>query len=191
MEKATNKYISVAYKLYCNDNGERSIVEEAPAERPFQFISGLGIALDEFEKAVVGLAQGETFELTLSKDQAYGDYEQERVLDLDKEMFCIDGKLDEERVYVGSIIPLQNAEGQRFPGKVLEIGDAKVRIDLNHPLAGKELHFEGTVIESREATNAEIQQIINRLSGEGCGCGGNCGGGCNHGGGDCGCGNCH
>lgn len=191
MEKETNKFIAVAYRLYCEDNGERKLMEEAPAEKPFCFISGFGIALEEFEKAMIDLHKGEGFNLTLSKDQAYGEYEAERVLNLEKEMFCIDGKLDAEHVFVDAVIPLQNADGQRFLGKVLEIGDEKVRIDLNHPLAGKELQFEGSIIESREATNDEIQQMINRMSGEGCGCGGNCGGGCNHGGGDCGCGNCH
>jgi len=44
-----NKYITVAYKLYSIEDGERDFVEEAPAEHPFQFISGLGMTLDAFE----------------------------------------------------------------------------------------------------------------------------------------------
>ena len=109
-------------------------------------------------------------------------------------MFCIDGKLDEEHIFVDAIIPLQNENGQRFLGKVLEVGDSKVKVDLNHPLAGKDLHFIGSIVESREATNEEIQNMINHMNG---GCGGNCGdcgGGCggHDGGCDCdgGC-NCH
>ncbi len=190
MEKKTNKYIAVAYKLYTNDNGTENIFEEATAERPFAFISGMGLALDAFEDAVANLAKEEAFDFTLTKEQAYGEHEAERVLDLDREMFCIDGKLDTEHIFVGSIIPLQNENGQRFPGKVLEIGDEKVVVDLNHPLAGKELHFKGSILESREATNEEIQNMINQLTG-GCGghcegCGGDCEGGC-----EGGCGNCH
>lgn len=190
MEKKTNKYIAVAYKLYTNENGTENMIEEAPAERPFQFISGMGLALDDFEKAVADLEQGADFNFSLSKEQAYGEHEAERVLDLDKEMFYIDGKLDEEHIFVDAIIPLQNENGQRFLGKVLEIGSDKVKVDLNPPLAGKELHFIGSVIESREATNEEIQNLINHMTG-GCGgncgdCGGDCGGGdC---GGDCNCG---
>ena len=89
-------------------------------------------------------------------------------------MFCIDGKFDHEHVTEGAILPLQNEQGQRFFGKVLEINDSKVKLDFNHPLAGKSLNFVGEVIESREASADEIQSVINQMSG---GCGG-CGGGC-------------
>ncbi len=177
MKENTNKYIAVAYKLYTTDNGSENLVEEAPAEKPFIFISGLGLALDDFEKTIAAMKKESQFDFTLTKEQAYGEHEAERVLELDKEMFCIDGKLDTEHVYIDSIIPLQNEQGQRFLGKILEIGTNKVKIDLNHPLAGKGLRFIGTVLESREATNEEIQSIINQLNG-GCGCSGGCGGGC-------------
>lgn len=193
MDKKTNKYIAVAYKLYTNENGTETMIEEAPATTPFQFISGMGLALDDFEKKVADMAKGEEFDFTLTKDQAYGEHEDERVLNLDREMFCIDGKLDEEHIFVDAIIPLQNENGQRFLGKVLEVGDDKVKVDLNHPLAGKDLHFKGSIVESREATNEEIQNMINHMNG---GCGGNCGdcgGGCggHEGGCEGGCGNCH
>ena len=79
----------------------------------------------------------------------------------------------------------------------MDITDDKVKMDLNHPLAGKTLNFKGRVLEKREASNQEIQNLVNFLSGEGgCGCG-DCGGGCgdhecgghhDHG---CGCGHCH
>ncbi len=178
-----NKYIAVAYKLYTVDNGESELVEEATDKEPFQFISGYGITLDAFEKEIAGLEKGAEFDFTLQKDDAYGDYEQEHVLDLDKEIFCINGHFDRERIYKDAIVPLQNEDGNRFLGKVVSVGNDKVRIDLNHPLAGKTLNFKGHVVESREATNEEIQGLINRMSGEGCCCGGHHddGGCCGHG----------
>ena len=178
-----NKYIAVAYKLYTVDNGENELVEEATDKEPFQFISGYGITLDAFEKEIAGLEKGAEFDFTLQKDDAYGDYEQEHVLDLDKEIFCINGHFDRERIYKDAIVPLQNEDGNRFLGKVVSVGNDKVRIDLNHPLAGKTLNFKGHVVESREATNEEIQGLINRMSGEGCCCGGHHddGGCCGHG----------
>ena len=92
---------------------------------------------------------------------------------------------------MGAIIPLQNEDGMRFMGKVLSVDDKNVKVDLNHPLAGCDLNIAGAVAECREATNEEITQMINRLSGGGCH--GGCGGGCHSGDGGCngdGCGNC-
>lgn len=185
MDKKEYKSIAVDYKLYVIENGEKELQEETSAGNPFRFLSGFGMTIPGFENAIAPLAVGDKFDFTLSKDDAYGDYYAERVLDLDKEMFCIDGKFDDEHIYVDAIVPLQNQDGNRFMGHVLEISDSKVKMDLNHPLAGKELNFVGSVVESREATNGEIQAMINHMTGGG-GCGG-CGGGCNGGcGGDCG-----
>lgn len=166
-----NKYIAVAYKLYTVDNGVEKLVEEATEKEPFLFISGFGIALDAFEKKVAGLDKGDKFDFTLQKDEAYGDYEDEHVLDLDRNIFCINGHFDHENIYKDAIIPLQNEDGNRFYGKVISLDNDKVKVDLNHPLAGKILHFNGYMVESREATNEEIQGLVNRMSGEGCCCG--------------------
>ena len=100
MENKKNMYFAVAYKLYTNENGTETMVEEATAEKPFQFLSGFGLALDDFENTIVALndEQKNDFDFTLTKQQAYGEHEAERVLNLDKEMFCIDGKLDTAQV---------------------------------------------------------------------------------------------
>ncbi len=209
MERPHNQYIAVSYKLYTADDNENELIEEATADKPFQFISGFGITLDAFEQEIMALAKGDNFDFKLTKEQAYGDIEQERILDLDRSIFTINGHFDHEHIFVDAIVPLQNEDGNHFYGRVLSVTDEKVKMDLNHPLAGKTLQFVGSVIEKREATNEEIQGMINRLSGEHCGCGcDDCGGGCgghhdcncgdecghdhgHHHGGDCGCGHCH
>lgn len=177
MEQQTpNKYVTVAYELYTdNDKGIHELVEKAPIEHPFQFISGLGIALDSFESKILALAEGETFDFVLKVDEAYGPYEQDHVIELPKETFAINGRFDKDMVYPGAVLPLVNADGMRFQGLVLELKDNTVIIDLNHPLAGKDLHFKGQVVTMRDATNEEIQALINH---EGCNCGGDCEGGC-------------
>lgn len=187
MSTTSNKYITVAYELYTDFDGENQLVEKATAEHPFQFISDMGTTLDAFEANIKPLEKGGKFDFTLSVDEAYGPYEQERVLELDKTVFTINGKFDTEHIYPGAVVPLMNADGARFNGTIVEIVDDKVVVDLNHPLAGKELHFVGEVVEHREATKEEIQDMLNMLSGEGCGgsCGG-CGGGCGDEGGCCG-----
>ena len=112
-----------------------------------------------------------------------------------KNIFEIDGKFDSERIKEGNIVPLMTGDGQRVNASVVEIKPDVVVVDLNHPLAGADLIFEGEVIESRPATNEEIQELVKMMSGEGCGCGcdscgdGGCNGGCDdH---ECGGGCCH
>lgn len=168
-----NKYYAIAYKLYTIHDGERNLEEEAPAKEPFIFISGFGTTIPGFEKNIENLEKGATFDFTLSKDDAYGEHYEERIIELDKSIFEINGKFDDKNIYVDAIIPLQNEDGNRFMGHVLKISDSKVRIDLNHPLSGCDLNFIGEVLECREATNEEISSLINSLSG-GCHGGGNC-----------------
>ena len=201
MENKPNKYIAVAYKLYTITDGKSELVEEAPADKPFVFISGFGISLEDFESAVENVEKDGEFDFTLTSEQAYGEYVDERVLDLEKEIFSINGHFDHENIFKDAVVPLQNEDGNHFMGHVLDITDDKVKVYLNHPLAGKTLNFKGNVLDNREATKEEVQNFLNAINGEnGCGCGcDDCEGGCDNehehehknGKGDCGCGHCH
>ena len=192
METTPTKYITVAYELYVTDEGEKDLVEKATKEHPFQFISGLGTTLDAFEAQLKDLKPGDKFEFTIPYDQAYGEYNDEHVLDLPRNIFEVDGKFDTERIFAGNVVPLMNADGQRMNGTVVEVKEEIVVMDLNHPLAGDDLTFIGEILESRPATNEEIQGTLNMMSGEGCGCGCGCDDdNCEGGGDSCGCGHCH
>ena len=189
METAENKYITVAYKLYTIEDGEKELVEEAKAEHPFQFISGMGTTLEAFESQIVNLHKGDKFEFTIPFAEAYGEYDEEHVIDLPKNIFEIDGKFDSERIVAGNIVPLMDSEGRRMNGTVVEVKPDIVVVDMNHPLAGADLNFVGEVVESRPATNEEIQEVVNMMGGGGCSCGcDSCGDGCGDGCGDHGCG---
>jgi len=161
METVENKYITLAYKLYTIENGEKEFTEEAPAEHPFQFISGLGLTLESFENQVKDLNKGDKFDFTIKAEEAYGEYDEEHVIDLPKNIFEIEGKFDSERV--------------------VEVKDDVVVMDMNHPLAGCDLNFVGEITENRPATNDELSEMARMMSGGGCS--GGCGGGCNCG--DC------
>jgi FKBP-type peptidyl-prolyl cis-trans isomerase SlyD len=151
------------------------LVEEATAEHPFQFISGLGTALERFENEITPLNEGDKFEFVIPCAEAYGEYMPEGVRTVSKDMFKIDGVFDEEHIFTGSIVPLQDSEGNRINASVVSVGTDTVTVDLNHPLAGENLHFVGKVLVKREATIEEIQKAMQPSCG---GCGGNCGGGC-------------
>lgn len=179
-----NQYVRVAYRLYTRDkDGKRELVEEATVEEPFQFVSGLGMTLDDFENQITPLEKDAEFDFELTPEQAYGEYEPERVITVPRSTFEIDGRLDKEYIFEGAVVPLQNADGARFNGLITKIGPTEVTVDLNHPLAGKGLIFVGEVIETREATKDEITGTLKMLTGEG-GCG--CGCGCDDCGHDCG-----
>lgn len=196
-----NKYINLSYQLYDITDGQEELLEETSADQPFVFISGMGVVLEAFEQQVIGLEPGAKFNFTLAPEQAYGAHDEARVLDLDKQLFYVDGQFDAKNVYQDAVIPLQNEDGNRFNGLVVEVSDDKVKIDLNHPLAGSTLNFRGEIVESREATNEEVAELAERFSGHGHHCGGHSGcgkhghdheGGCcgnhNHKDGEC-CGN--
>lgn len=185
-----NNYIVLSYSLFAEVEGERMLLEQTEEGKPFWFISGMGMTLPKFDEELAKLGRGETFDFVIAKEDAYGEYDEEHIVDLDKKIFMPDGKFDEKLIYVDAIIPLMNADGNRFNARVLEITADKVTVDLNHPYAGLDLNFKGEILENRPATAKEMEQLAKMLSGEGCGgCGGgSCGdcGGCGGGG----CGNC-
>lgn len=184
METVENKYITVAYKLYAIEEGEKDFTEEATAENPFQFISGLGLTLESFEDQVKDLNPGDKFDFTIACEDAYGEFDDDHVIELPKNIFEVDGKFDSERITEGNVVPLMTSDGQRLNGTVQEVKEDVVVMDMNHPLAGCALNFVGEVIESRPATNEELAEVAKMMSGGGCNCGcdscgdGGCGEGC-------------
>ena len=138
-----------------------------------------------FENNLNGLCVGDKFEFTLTPEQAYGEYNDEHLIDLPKNMFEVDGKFDTDIVYEGNIVPMLDTNGNRLNGVVVSIGDDSVKMDFNHPLAGETLHFSGEVLEVRDATAEEIAALTSHSCGCGCsGCnseGGGCSEGCGSG----------
>lgn len=197
MDKPQNKYLSVSYQLYTIEDEKKSLVEQTQQGRPFVFISGFGVSLDAFEQHLTNLQPGEKFDFTLTPAEAFGEYDVEGVHKMQREMFSINGHFDAENIYPGAVINLVDSEDKRFMAHVVEVTEDGVTIDTNHPLAGETLQFTGVVLENRDATNEEIQHMLNHISGEGCGCGcddcdDECGCGHHHDHEDgCGCGHCH
>ena len=185
-----NNYITVAYKLYVSDDEDvkEELVEECSEEHPFMFISKLGCVLPAFEDAIDPLTVGDKFDFVIPCEQAYGKFEDKLMFDVPKANFMVNGKFDSKHVYEGSVLTLQSEDGNRFNGVVIEVKEDNVTIDLNHPRAGQDLHFVGTVVTHREASNEEVTEMLNMLSGNG-GCGG-CGGCGDCGGEKGGCGGC-
>ena len=189
---AENRYIKVAYRMQTNTAASHKLLYESTDERPDDFVSGMGLMLDKFEENLIGLKPGQTFNFTLKAAEAFGEHDDNKVVDLPRSTFEINGKFDEENIYEGVEVPLMDTEGNHFPGIVRKVTDKIVTVDLNNPLAGYALQFIGTVIENREPTLQEMEKTAKILNGE-CGCGGcsGCGGGdCESGCKSGGCGGC-
>ncbi len=182
MKITANKSVSAEYELYVDgkNGGARELMERATEEKPLSFIYGVGMMLPKFEENLFGLSVGDKFEFTINNEDAYGPYEEENVIDLERSIFEIDGKFDETVIFAGNMVPLMDSEGNRINANIVSVNDTHVKVDLNHPLAGENLHFKGSVLEVRETTEEELSS----LHGGGCGCGsggcesGGCGSGC-------------
>ena len=172
------KVVSLSYTLLVD--GE--VKDSATEENPLEFIYGLGYLLPKFEEYLLGKEVGDTFEFVLSPEEGYGVYDNQAVIDLPKHIFEIDGKIQEQLLIPGQVIPMMNQAGGGISREVVEVSADSVKMDVNHDLAGKELHFTGKVTAIRDATEKEL---TDGLHGERAakGCGGNCsscGSGCGH-----------
>lgn len=186
MKIAPNKFVSLSYDLTVGEDGQKELMEKATAEQPLEFIYGTNSMLEAFENNIAELAQGDSFDFTLNPDQAYGEYDDEHVVELPKNIFEVDGKIDENVIFEGNTIPMMDANGNRLNGSVISVGDTTVKMDFNHPLAGETLNFAGKVLSVRDASAEEIAALFAPQGG--CGCGSSCGCGDSDEADSCGCG---
>lgn len=155
MKIEKNKVVSLTYTLRSND-AEGEVIQEVKEDRPFVHLFGVGNLLPAFEKNLTGLTTGDKFGFHLPVADAYGEVSEMDVVELSKEIFMVDGKLDSELLQIGKFIPMQNEDGHVIEGKVLSLTDTGVVMDFNHPLAGRDLHFSGLILEVREALEEEL-----------------------------------
>lgn len=187
------KYVAYSYKLY--DDADGSLLFETPADAPDMLIYGVSRdVVPGIIETLKGLAAGDRFSVTLPPEAAFGERYDENVVELDRSIFERDGQLAEE-VKIGAELPMMTQEGFRILGRVFGIDNKHVKMDFNHPFAGKTVRYDGVVELVRDATPEEL----NPPKSCGCshdhsdGCGDHCDDGCcsdhhNHEG-SCGC--CH
>ncbi len=192
MKIAQNTVVEFSYDLEVDGQ----IVDQTTKERPLDYIHGTGSLLPKLEAHIEGMEPGDKFDVTLSPVDGYGEVDPSRIIDLPKTAFEVNGEIREDLLVPGNTIPMMNSMGGVIPGVVVEVTEDSVKMDLNHQMAGKTLHFTGEVISVREATEKELTEGLHGEYVHTCGCGGCHGhggdcGGCDSGcGDDCGCG-CH
>lgn len=192
MEKIEpGKFVELGYNLYeVAPDGTQTLVHQTDKDDPEQVIYGVtrGMIIP-LEKAIEGLEKGGKFDLVVKADEAFGPYDPEQVVTLPKDIFEVDGKFDAEMVAPGKLVPMMTADGMRINGLVKEVTDNDVKMDFNHPLAGKDVRFEGEILLVRDATPEELHPSAGCGCGSGCGCDDSCD--CDSQESSCGCNGCH
>ena len=178
---------------------EGQVVDKTTKEKPLDYIHGTGSLLPKLEAHIEDMQAGDRFDITLAPADGYGEVDPQRIIDLPKAAFEVNGEVREDLLVPGNTIPMMNSMGGVIPGVVLEVSEGSVKMDLNHQMAGKTLHFTGEIVSVREATEKELTEGLHGEYVHSCGCGGggchgggchggDCGGDCGGHDGDCGCG---
>ena len=105
------------------------------------FIYGMSGLPDQFEENLEGLNSGDSFDFKLDTEDGYGEYNEDAVVDLPKNVFEVEGSVPDNMLEEGNYIPMSDSEGNQLQGRVVEVTDEAVKMDFNHPLAGKALRF--------------------------------------------------
>ncbi|MEM0999837.1 MAG: peptidylprolyl isomerase [Bacteroidota bacterium] len=142
----------VAVITYVLKDADGELIQETSKEEPFAFIHGTGQVLPAFDTNLAGKVAGDTFEFGLEVQDAYGDYDPSRIEQLDAKIFA---EAPPEYIKVGVSLPMEY-NGHTVFGTIVEITDEAIKMDFNHPLAGKGLHFSGEVLDVRPATQEEL-----------------------------------
>ena len=149
-----HKVVALAYTLRVD--GE--VADQATREEPLDYIQGCHMLIPGFEDALEGHSAGEHLLVSIAPEDAYGQYDPKNRFDIPKSSFEQDGKLREDLLVVGRTIPMLNSEGAVCHARIMSVGEDKVNVDFNHPLAGKALDFDVEVISVRPATRKELDE---------------------------------
>jgi FKBP-type peptidyl-prolyl cis-trans isomerase SlyD len=143
---ANGTVVALEYKLHLGDG---DVIDASEPGSPLLYVQGTGNIVPGLEKALEGLVRDDVRQVVVTAEEGYGPHDPAGVQEVPKEAF------GPELPEVGQQYTARGPEGEMVPFVVKEIGPDVVVVDLNHPLAGRTLHFEVTIREVREATDEE------------------------------------
>jgi len=149
MKVGKDMVVTVDYELRLDDG--QLIESTREIKRPFIFCFGRSNVLPAIEEALEGKGEGYEVELELPPDKAYGPVMEEATYDVPRSQFPPDSNLE-----VGSTMMMETPQGEQYPFRVAEVTEEQVKVDFNHPMAGRTLFFKLSVKGVREASPDEI-----------------------------------
>ena len=140
MQKAeSGNTVKVHYKGTLDDG---SVFDSSEGRDPLEFKIGSGALIPGFEDGVIGMAVDEKKTVNIPAAEAYGDHNEELIINVP--VAEVPPDLNPQ---VGQNLQIQNADGQTHIVIVQEISESEIKLDANHPLAGKDLTFEIELLE--------------------------------------------
>ena len=139
--------VSMEYVLHVD--GE--IFEESQEGEPLEFIQGEGHIIPGLEDALYGMLVGDKKSVVVAAEDGYGEIDADAFVDVPRKDFP-----DNIPLEVGVQLQVQNQDGTQMHATIDEITDSIIRLDFNHPLAGKELTFDIQITSLRQATDEEL-----------------------------------
>jgi len=147
MPVARNSVVLIHYKL-TNDAGE--VLDQSEKDSPLAYLHGRGNLIPGLERELEGKQSGDKLKVTVAPADGYGEYDKDLVQSVPRT--AIQGVAEIEP---GMQLQARSDEGVRML-TVVEVDSDSVKLDGNHPLAGKTLHFDVEIEEVRDATKEEL-----------------------------------
>jgi FKBP-type peptidyl-prolyl cis-trans isomerase SlyD len=147
MKVADKCVVSLDYSLHLGDG---AVVDSSSGGEPLTYLHGSGQIIPGLEKAIDGMEAGESKQLVVPPAEGYGERDPENVQEVAKEQF------GDRALKKGDEFVAIDDQHNEIPVRIEEILGDKVKVDFNHPLAGKTLHFSVTIKDVRNATAEEL-----------------------------------
>ncbi|SET63200.1 FKBP-type peptidyl-prolyl cis-trans isomerase [Thalassotalea agarivorans] len=148
MKIAPNKVVVMHYSV---SDSEGTLIDSSYDHQPLSIIHGIGFLIPGLENALVDKQTGDTFEVAVKADEAYGERHDGFVQTVPKEMFA-----DIDDLQVGTQLRATTEEGEQTV-IVVDVSEDSITVDGNHPLAGIDLQFDVEILEVRDATKEELE----------------------------------
>lgn len=153
---AKDNVVSLHYKLK-KGTKDGELIEETFGKDPMVFLYGTGSMIPKFEAEIAGKKVGDKAEFGILAAEAYGELDEKAKVKLPIDLFKVEGAVDMEMIKIGNVLPMQDGDGNRMDGTVIDVTETEVSMDFNHPMAGIDLFFEIEITEVREATKEELE----------------------------------
>jgi FKBP-type peptidyl-prolyl cis-trans isomerase SlyD len=128
------------------------VTDSSEGREPLEFVHGAGNIIPGLEREMTGMAVGDSKDVMIAAAEGYGERDEEAFMDVPRDQFPA-----EIPMKVGTELQVQNQAGQPMFARIEQVEDKSVRLNFNHPLAGKDLHFSVKVVDLRDATDEEVE----------------------------------